>query len=154
MRDRSESAHWPACTSRGGRWEGGWESTVGSESTTCKVYTTFDQHMEEAVGHRDPRWSRSVCMCVCPPPTLQRLDPCLSCSSGLNSIHSWDGRCPRYCHCSLLFYVFFCMLGCVQFIIVLGNLWNHGPQLKRLLYMSNYHKLEAACVSVVLIWSC
>lgn len=37
------------------------------------------------------------------PPILQRLDPCLSCSSGLNCIHSWDDRFPRYWYCLLLF---------------------------------------------------
>lgn len=47
---------------------------------------------------------KQECMSVyTPPPILPWLDPCLSCSSGLNCIHSWDDRCPRYWYCLLIF---------------------------------------------------
>lgn len=52
--------------------------------------------MEETVAFKDSRWYRSVCLCVSRRLTLQRLDPCLSCSSGLNCIHNLDDHFLRY----------------------------------------------------------
>lgn len=91
--------------------------------------------MEEAIAFRNPRWSRSSCVCVLHPPIVQRLDPCLSCSSGLNFIHSWDDQFPRFV-CFFLPSIspvrVLCYKGFLSNLLKsVFYLWRHGQWLKR-----------------------